>query len=102
MISHAQINVYDDFEAPGLSRIWRTTRMVSNSVDHFYDKLLEGGKEQQCGWLTDKYGVTLQIVPKALPDMLSDKDREKAQRVTNAMLKMKKLIIEYLKRAYEQ
>ncbi|MEP6645251.1 MAG: VOC family protein [Acidobacteriaceae bacterium] len=70
-------------------------------VDDFWEKLSEGGKESQCGWLSDKYGITWQIVPSALGQMLSDKDSEKSKRVTQAMLQMKKLDVAKLKQAYE-
>ena len=70
-------------------------------VDEFWEKLSEGGEEGPCGWLKDKYGVSWQVVPTVLTEMLLDKDAEKAKRVTHAMLQMKKLDIETLKRAYE-
>jgi predicted 3-demethylubiquinone-9 3-methyltransferase (glyoxalase superfamily) len=70
-------------------------------VDELWDKLTEGGEIQQCGWLTDKFGVTWQIVPTILLELLNDPDAEKALRVTQAMFKMKKLDIAGLKRAYE-
>ena len=70
-------------------------------VDHFWDKLSAGGQEVQCGWLTDRFGVSWQVVPTVLPEMLQDKDPEKAKRVMAAMLTMKKLSIDGLTRAYE-
>jgi predicted 3-demethylubiquinone-9 3-methyltransferase (glyoxalase superfamily) len=70
-------------------------------VDHFWDKLSAGGQIQQCGWLTDKFGVTWQIVPRVLHSMLQDKDPVKAKRVMEAMMKMVKLDIDALTRAYE-
>ena len=70
-------------------------------VDYFWDKLSEGGEEGPCGWLKDKYGVSWQITPTALPEMLSDPDPEKSQRVMEAMLQMKRIDIETLKRAYD-
>lgn len=72
-------------------------------VDYYWDKLTEGGDPaaQQCGWLKDKYGVTWQVVPRALPEMMADKDPEKAKRVTHAMMPMKKIDIAALKRAYD-
>ena len=70
-------------------------------VDHFWEQLLEGGKESQCGWLKDKYGMSWQIVPKALVELLQDKDPAKANRVMQAMMKMIKIDIETLKRAAE-
>jgi predicted 3-demethylubiquinone-9 3-methyltransferase (glyoxalase superfamily) len=70
-------------------------------VDHFWDKLSAGGQIQQCGWLTDKFGVTWQIVPRVLHAMLQDKDATKAKRVMEAMMKMIKLDIAALTQAYE-
>jgi len=71
-------------------------------VDYFWEKLLEGGgKESQCGWLKDKYGLSWQITPTILPELLQDKDPEKANRVMQAMMKMVKIDIETLKRAAE-
>jgi predicted 3-demethylubiquinone-9 3-methyltransferase (glyoxalase superfamily) len=70
-------------------------------VDHFWDKLSAGGQIQQCGWLTDKFGVTWQIVPRVLRPMLQDKDAAKSQRVMEAMMKMIKLDIAALTQAYE-
>ena len=75
---------------------------TQEEIDDFWAKLLKGGAPQQCGWLTDKFGVSWQIVPTILPEMLQDDDAEKARRVMQAMLKMVKLDIERLKRAYEQ
>ncbi len=71
-------------------------------VDHYWQKLSEGGDEaaQQCGWLKDKYGVSWQVVPIALIEMMNDPDSAKSQRVTAAMLRMKKLDIAGLRRAY--
>ena len=65
----------------------------------FWSKLSEGGEEGPCGWLKDRFGLSWQIVPTALPGLLSDPDREKAQRVMAAMLKMKKIDIGELERA---
>jgi predicted 3-demethylubiquinone-9 3-methyltransferase (glyoxalase superfamily) len=69
-------------------------------VDFFWDKLGEGGKPIQCGWLKDKYGLSWQIIPKVLGQLLSDPDPAKAQRVMAAMLKMKKIEIAGLTEAY--
>ncbi|MGH7792166.1 MAG: VOC family protein [Thermodesulfobacteriota bacterium] len=73
-------------------------------VDYYWEKLSEGGDEnaQVCGWLKDKYGLSWQIVPTVLGEMLQDKDAEKSGRVMEALLKMKKLDIEKLKEAYNQ
>jgi predicted 3-demethylubiquinone-9 3-methyltransferase (glyoxalase superfamily) len=69
-------------------------------VDHLWEKLSTGGATQQCGWLTDKYGVTWQIIPKALMELMQDKDPVKSQRVFRAMMKMNKIEVEDLKKAY--
>ncbi|HYL18820.1 MAG TPA: VOC family protein [Burkholderiales bacterium] len=71
-------------------------------IDDLWEKLSAGGQIQQCGWLQDKYGVSWQIVPSVLGDMLQDKDPQKANRVMQAMLKMRKLDIAQLKQAYDQ
>jgi predicted 3-demethylubiquinone-9 3-methyltransferase (glyoxalase superfamily) len=72
-------------------------------VDHFWKKLSEGGdpEAQQCGWLKDKYGVSWQIVPIVLGELLNDPDPVKSKRVTEAMLQMKKIDIQGLKQARE-
>jgi predicted 3-demethylubiquinone-9 3-methyltransferase (glyoxalase superfamily) len=69
-------------------------------VDELWNQLSAGGKEVQCGWLQDKFGVSWQIIPKALMELMSDKDPVKSQRVFKAMLQMTKIDIEGLKRAY--
>jgi predicted 3-demethylubiquinone-9 3-methyltransferase (glyoxalase superfamily) len=69
-------------------------------VDYFWEKLSAGGEESQCGWLKDKYGLSWQIVPSRLGELLGDPDAEKAQRAMQAMLKMKKIDIKGLERAY--
>ncbi|MEY2413416.1 MAG: hypothetical protein QOD84_2022 [Acidobacteriaceae bacterium] len=74
---------------------------TQEEVDDFWEKLSADGKEGPCGWLTDKYGVSWQIVPSALGQMLSGNDAEKSKRVTQAMLQMKKLDVAKLKQAYE-
>ena len=66
---------------------------AQEEVDRFWSALSAGGEEGPCGWLKDRYGVSWQIVPKALVDLLGDPDREKSQRVMRAMLKMKKIEI---------
>ena len=70
-------------------------------VDAFWSKLSEGGEEGPCGWLKDTFGVSWQIVPTALPELLGNPDPEKAQRVMQAMLQMKKIEIDVLERAAE-
>jgi predicted 3-demethylubiquinone-9 3-methyltransferase (glyoxalase superfamily) len=71
-------------------------------VDKYWNKLTaDGGVESQCGWLKDKYGMSWQIAPRALDELMSDPDPEKAQRVMKAMLKMKKIIVADLEKAYK-
>ena len=70
-------------------------------VDDFWAKLSEGGDEGPCGWLKDKYGLSWQVVPTVLVELLKDPDHAKAQRVMGAMLQMGKIEIEALQRAYE-
>jgi predicted 3-demethylubiquinone-9 3-methyltransferase (glyoxalase superfamily) len=70
-------------------------------VDYYWDKLGEGGEILMCGWLKDKYGLTWQIIPKALPEMLQDKDRSRAKRVMDVMMQMKKIDVAELQRAYD-
>ena len=72
-----------------------------DEVDELWEKLTEGGEEVQCGWLTDKYGISWQIVPVVLGQLMSDPDPIKSDRVMQAMLKMKKLEIDKLMLAYE-
>lgn len=76
---------------------------TQEEVDYYWEKLSEGGDEnaQQCGWLKDRYGLSWQIVPRALLEMLNDPDAKKSQRVMAAMLRMKKIDIETLKRSVE-
>jgi predicted 3-demethylubiquinone-9 3-methyltransferase (glyoxalase superfamily) len=71
-----------------------------DEVDHYWEALSEEGEKGQCGWLTDKYGLSWQIVPTALGQLMGDPDPEKAGRVTEAMLKMTKIDIAELQRAY--
>jgi len=75
---------------------------TQEEVDYYWQKLGEGGdpKAQQCGWLKDKYGLSWQVVPVAMAELFSDADPEKSGRVMDAMLKMKKLDIAELERAY--
>ena len=70
-------------------------------VNTLWEKLSEGGEEGPCGWLKDKFGLSWQIIPTALGQMLNDPEPEKAQRVMQAMLKMKKIEIQTLKQAYD-
>ena len=74
---------------------------TQEEVDRYWEMLSEGGEEGPCGWLKDKFGLSWQIVPDALPRLLADPDTEKAQRVMAAMLEMKKIDIEALERAAE-
>jgi predicted 3-demethylubiquinone-9 3-methyltransferase (glyoxalase superfamily) len=73
-----------------------------DEVDAYWEKLSAGGAEVQCGWLKDKFGLSWQIVPTVLPELLSDPDPEKSQRVMKAMMTMKKLDVRALKQAYEK
>jgi predicted 3-demethylubiquinone-9 3-methyltransferase (glyoxalase superfamily) len=90
--------------------IFRFTEAISlyvdcatqEEVDYYWDKLSDGGEPGQCGWLKDKFGLSWQIVPKALGEMLGDPDPKKAGRVMQAMLKMSKIDVAGLRRAYEQ
>jgi predicted 3-demethylubiquinone-9 3-methyltransferase (glyoxalase superfamily) len=75
---------------------------TQEEVDEFWEKLSEGGRKIQCGWLVDKFGVSWQIVPIVLIEMLQDKDPEKSQGVMKAMLQMTKLDIAGLEKAYRQ
>jgi predicted 3-demethylubiquinone-9 3-methyltransferase (glyoxalase superfamily) len=76
---------------------------TQEEVDELWKKLTtDGGEESMCGWLKDKYGLSWQIIPSALGEMLSDPDPVKAQRVMQAMLQMRKIDIEGLRQAYEQ
>jgi predicted 3-demethylubiquinone-9 3-methyltransferase (glyoxalase superfamily) len=74
--------------------------VTQKEVDDLWEKLSAGGEQLQCAWLRDKYGVSWQIVPTALLELMQDKDPVKSQRVFKAMLQMKKIDIEGLKRAY--
>ena len=75
---------------------------TQEEVDYYWEKLSEGGETGQCGWLKDKYGVSWQIDPTVLSEMLQDKDVRKSERVMKALLQMQKLDINKLKRAYEK
>jgi len=72
---------------------------TQEELDHYWDRLLEGGAPSQCGWLTDRFGVSWQIVPTRLGELMSDPDHERANRVMQAMLKMIKLDIAQLEAA---
>jgi predicted 3-demethylubiquinone-9 3-methyltransferase (glyoxalase superfamily)/uncharacterized protein YndB with AHSA1/START domain len=75
---------------------------TQKEVDYYWEKLTaDGGKESVCGWLKDKFGISWQVVPTVLDEMMSDKDTKKAERVMKAMLEMKKLDINILKKAYD-
>jgi len=74
---------------------------TQEEVDELWEKLSEGGEKGRCGWLKDKYGLSWQIIPAALGKLMSDPDPEKSRAVVQAMLKMNKIVIEDLKRAYE-
>jgi predicted 3-demethylubiquinone-9 3-methyltransferase (glyoxalase superfamily) len=75
---------------------------TQEEVDEMWEKLSEGGAKNRCGWLDDKFGLTWQIVPSILGELLVDKDAEKSRRVMQAMLQMDKIDIELLKIAYAQ
>jgi predicted 3-demethylubiquinone-9 3-methyltransferase (glyoxalase superfamily) len=76
---------------------------TQKEVDYFWEKLtVDGGQESQCGWLRDKFGLSWQVVPTVLIEMLQDEDSEKSERVMKAMLQMQKIDIKTLKEAYER
>lgn len=75
---------------------------TQEEVEELWEKLSEGGEKGSCGWLKDKYGVSWQIIPTALGQMLQDKDPQKSGNVMQTMLQMTKIDIETLRRAYEQ
>jgi len=75
---------------------------TQEEVDYLWDKLTEGGEPGQCGWLKDKFGLSWQIVPAALGELMSGPDSEKSKRVMEAMLKMSKIDTKILKQAYDQ
>jgi len=74
---------------------------TQQEVDEFWEKLSEDGGESRCGWLKDKYGLSWQIVPTILGKLMTDPDPQKSKRVMEAMLKMEKIVIDDLKRAYD-
>ena len=74
---------------------------TQSEIDELWEKLSEGGEKQRCGWLKDKYGVSWQIIPPILGELLQDKDAEKSKRVMAAMMQMDKIDIAVLKNAYD-
>ena len=74
---------------------------TQEEVDELWDKLSEGGQTQQCGWLKDKFGLSWQIVPSVLMELMQDPDPQKSQRVMEAMLQMTRIDIAKLRQAYE-
>jgi predicted 3-demethylubiquinone-9 3-methyltransferase (glyoxalase superfamily) len=78
----------------------RADRGRAKRLDYFWQKLGEGGEPGACGWLKDKYGVSWQIIPTAMNEMISDPDPDKSQRAMQAMLQMKKIDIATIERAY--
>ena len=75
---------------------------TQQEVDEFWEKLSAGGEKSQCGWIKDKFGISWQVVPSILMKLLNDPYPEKSKRVLNAMLKMNKIIIKDLEKAYNQ
>ncbi len=73
---------------------------TQEDVDYYWERLGDGGGEQQCGWVRDRFGLRWQVIPNALGRFLMDKDRDKANRVMQAMLQMKKIVIADLEAAY--
>jgi predicted 3-demethylubiquinone-9 3-methyltransferase (glyoxalase superfamily) len=98
-----------DFMALNGGPLFKFTEAISlfvncetqEEVDELWKKLSAGGEPGRCGWLKDKYGLSWQIIPRALGELMQDKDPEKSKRVMQAMLQMNKLDITGLKRAYE-
>jgi predicted 3-demethylubiquinone-9 3-methyltransferase (glyoxalase superfamily) len=74
---------------------------TQKEIDYYWEKLSAVPEAEQCGWLKDKYGLSWQIVPTVMDEMMKDKDKKKLARVTEAFLKMKKFDIKALKKAYE-
>src|SRR5947208_6946387 len=99
-----------DFVALNGGPLFKFTEAVSfvvncetqKEVDYFWDKLSAGGEESRCGWLKDKFGLSWQVVPTVLRELLQDKEAAKSQRVMKAMLQMDKIDIAALKQAYDQ
>ena len=75
---------------------------TQEEVDELWEKLSAGGRKDRCGWLTDKYGLSWQIIPDVLGKMLNDPDREKSKRVMTAMLQMDKIEVKKLEQAYQR
>jgi len=73
---------------------------TQEELDDLWEKLSEGGEKEQCGWLKDRFGVSWQIVPNVLSDILQDKDAKKSELVMEALLQMKKIDIQSLRKAY--
>lgn len=99
-----------DFTLMSAGPLFKFTEAVSfvvdcadqSEVDYYWEKLTEGGgEESMCGWLKDKYGLSWQIIPRRLNELMGDKNKEKAGRATEAMLAMKKIVIADLEKAYE-
>jgi predicted 3-demethylubiquinone-9 3-methyltransferase (glyoxalase superfamily) len=84
-------------EGPGIS--FMVVCDSQDEVDRYWDRLADGGQEVACGWVTDRYGVSWQIVPKRLRELLADPDPDRAQRATAAMLQMTKIEIHELEQA---
>jgi predicted 3-demethylubiquinone-9 3-methyltransferase (glyoxalase superfamily) len=74
---------------------------TQQEIDHFWNRLSAGGEEGPCGWLKDRFGLSWQVVPERLGEMLADSDPQKVQRVTHAFLQMKKFDLAALEAAYE-
>jgi predicted 3-demethylubiquinone-9 3-methyltransferase (glyoxalase superfamily) len=99
-----------DFMALNAGPLFKFTEAISfliscetqEEVDYYWNKLLAGGQESQCGWLKDKFGLSWQVTPTILGELLADKDHKKAQRVMQAMLQMKKIDIAALKCAAQE
>jgi predicted 3-demethylubiquinone-9 3-methyltransferase (glyoxalase superfamily) len=75
---------------------------TQKEIDELWEKLTDGGEEVECGWLKDKYGLSWQIVPAAIGEMISDRDPARSDRVMRAVVQMKKIDLESLKKAYGQ
>jgi predicted 3-demethylubiquinone-9 3-methyltransferase (glyoxalase superfamily) len=93
------LNGGPEYKIGGVGISFMVTCESQDELDGYWAKLTEGGEEIACGWVSDRYGVTWQIVPTRLQELLSDPDPDKAKRAMDAMLKMKKLEIAELERA---